>query len=104
MRSAIASEALSELSALSSYSPAHAQPAAAASLSRRTPPPAPATPAPEVQEPAGEWQRGPDEVRTVLSGFQAGVSRGRGSLPSRGAAAAAPAGAARQHAEDGAHN
>ncbi|MEO7745484.1 MAG: hypothetical protein ABIV05_04585, partial [Actinomycetota bacterium] len=80
-RSARASEALSELSALSTYRP-EALPTAAANLVRRTPlasaagkPPAPA------QEPDGprRGNRNAADVRSMLSGFQAGVERGRTS-------------------------
>ena len=80
-RSAMASEALSELSALSTYRP-EALPTAPANLVRRTPlasgagqPPAPA------QEPDGQRRgnRTAADVRSMLSGFQAGVERGRTS-------------------------
>ena len=80
-RSALASEALTELSRLSAYSPAAVDSAAPASLARRTPA---STPAAQVA-PARPASAGPRrsrnaaDVRSMLSGFQAGVTRGRTS-------------------------
>lgn len=93
-RSAMASEALSELSALSSYRP-EAMTAASApeSLARRTPQATPAAQLAQPQEPQGPRRanRNAADVRSMLSGFRAGVERGRTSP-------AAP-GATRPHAE-----
>ena len=83
-RSAMASEALSELSALSTYSPQAVEETAPASLTRRTPL---ATEAgqmasrPVAEEPLGARRgaRNAADVRTMLSGFRAGVERGRTS-------------------------
>jgi hypothetical protein len=82
-RSAMASEALSELSALSSYSPQAVEPSAPTSLTRRTPL---ATPAGQMasrqpEEPIGARRgtRNAADVRSMLSGFRAGVERGRTS-------------------------
>ena len=79
-RSMLASEALSELSRLSSYSPSSVQGnAGPAPLVRRQPaateaarlPTPPTGPAPERR------QRSAADVRSMLSGFQSGVTRGR---------------------------
>ena len=81
-RSAMASQALSELSALSTYRPDAAAPTAAAGLVRRTPQ---ATPAGQLPEPAMPLtgprrpERNAADVRSTLSGFRAGVQRGRTS-------------------------
>jgi hypothetical protein len=88
-RSAMASEALSELSALSTYSPQAVEETAPASLTRRTPL---ATEAgqmasrPAAEEPLGARRgaRNAADVRTMLSGFRAGVERGRTSPASNG--------------------
>jgi len=73
------SEALSELSRLSSYRPAAAAPAAPAPLTKRTPSAEPALPEPIGEpEPAQvPRQRSAEEIRKMLSGYQAGVNRGR---------------------------
>jgi hypothetical protein len=86
-RSALASQALSELSALSSYSPTVRDGGSTAALARRTPVPPVPVDAPDdgvtdAEEPARP-QRSPEEVRTMLAGFQDGVSRARTPLPSR---------------------
>ncbi|MGL5857576.1 MAG: nitrate- and nitrite sensing domain-containing protein [Angustibacter sp.] len=79
-RSAMASEALSELSALSTYSPESVGATASSTLRRRTPG---ATPAGRLattpEEPIGARRgtRNAADVRSMLSGFQAGVQRGR---------------------------
>jgi len=80
-RSMLASEALSELSRLSSYSPSAVQGSAGgpAPLVRRQPaateaarlPEPPTGPAPERRH------RSAADVRSMLSGFQSGVTRGR---------------------------
>ncbi len=81
-RSAMASQALSELSALSTYRPDAAAPTAAAGLVRRTPQ---ATAAGQLPEPAMPLtgprrpERNAADVRSTLSGFRAGVQRGRTS-------------------------
>lgn len=79
-RSALASEALTELSRLSAYSPAAVDSQPPATLTRRTPA---ATPAAQVAtaRPAAAPRRSRNaaDVRSMLSGFQAGVTRGRTS-------------------------
>ncbi|WP_426564451.1 nitrate- and nitrite sensing domain-containing protein [Angustibacter sp. McL0619] len=88
-RSAMASEALSELSALSTYSPQAVEASAPAALTRRTPL---ATEAgqmaskPAIEEPLGARRGGRNaaDVRTMLSGFRAGVERGRTSPATNG--------------------
>ena len=79
-RSMLASEALSELSRLSSYSPSSVEGRGGpAPLVRRQPaateaaklPEPPAGPAPERRP------RSAADVRSMLSGFQSGVTRGR---------------------------
>ncbi|MFP5334917.1 MAG: nitrate- and nitrite sensing domain-containing protein [Actinomycetes bacterium] len=79
-RSALASEALTELSRLSAYSPAAVDAKPPATLTRRTPA---STPAAQVAEPrpasAQRRTRNAADVRSMLSGFQAGVARGRTS-------------------------
>jgi hypothetical protein len=81
-RSAMASEALSELSALSTYRPESVTGASApASLVRRTPQATPAAQIAQPQEPQGPRRvnRNAADVRSMLSGFRAGVERGRTS-------------------------
>ena len=85
LRHALTSEALSELSRLSSYSPAQVAPAPPSSLMRRTPSAAPASrPAdpepPPPEQPAAQGRLDPASVRDMVSGFQAGVRRGK-SVP-----------------------
>jgi hypothetical protein len=95
-RSAMASEALSELSALSTYRPESVSGAAApASLVRRTPRATPAALIAEPQEPQGQRRanRNAADVRSMLSGFRAGVERGRTSP------GVAPGGTARPYPE-----
>jgi hypothetical protein len=82
----MASEALSELSSLSSYSPQTVEQAAPLSLTRRTPLATPAGQAGQAaqqapEEPLGarRGSRNAADVRTMLSGFRAGVERGRTS-------------------------
>jgi hypothetical protein len=79
-RSALASEALTELSRLSAYSPAAVESKPPATLSRRTPASTPAAQvAPPPPAPANRRGRNAADVRSMLSGFQAGVERGRTS-------------------------
>ncbi len=76
-RSAIASEALSELSALSGYRPQAVENRGQATMPRRTPQ---ATPGLEPAPPAApvpHRERNATDVRSMLSGFRAGVERGR---------------------------
>ena len=79
-RSAMASQALSELSALSTYRPDAVQSVAAAGLIRRTPQ---ATAAGQLPEPVKPLtgprrpERNAADVRSTLSGFQRGVQRAR---------------------------
>jgi hypothetical protein len=92
-RSAMASEALSELSALSSYRPeSMAGASAPASLVRRTPQATPAAQISAPQEPQGQRRVGRNaaDVRSMLSGFRAGVERGRTSPTSSGAPVTTP--------------
>ena len=91
-RSAMASEALSELSALSTYRPESVSGSTApASLVRRTPQATPAGQIAQPQEPQGPRRvnRNAADVRSMLSGFRAGVERGRTS-PSGASASALP--------------
>lgn len=94
-RSMLASEALSELSRLSAYSPSAVDgPKRPAPLTRRQPA---ATPAAQIDEPqpVGERrQRSASDVRSMLAGFQSGVSRGRATSPDDVDANAGPPGPA----------
>jgi hypothetical protein len=77
-RQALASEALSELSRLSSYAPASVVTEARPALQKRTPSEIPSLP--EVDdEPVPGRVRTAANVRAMLSGFKAGVERGRTS-------------------------
>jgi hypothetical protein len=92
-RSAMASEALSELSALSTYRPESMTGASApASLVRRTPQATPAAQIAPPQEPQGPRRvnRNAADVRSMLSGFRAGVERGRTSPGGAAGAAGGP--------------
>ena len=75
LRSDIQEQALSELSQLSAYRPQVVK--QAASLSRRTPSAIPS--APEIAEADGGQgaERDPEQLRSRLSSFQSGTSRGR---------------------------
>ncbi|KGM09067.1 hypothetical protein N868_03320 [Cellulomonas carbonis T26] len=75
-RADIAQQALAELSQLSSYRPQQVS-GAASSLVRRTPAAVPA--APEIEtRPAGQRpERDANQVRSLLSSFQSGTTRGR---------------------------
>ncbi len=83
-RSALASEALTELSRLSSYRPEAVESTAPTRLVRRTPA---ATPAGHVEpaspQPTTHRSRTATEVRSMLAGFHAGVERGRTSKPAQ---------------------
>ncbi len=79
-RSMLASEALSELSRLSTYSPSAVEGRSGpAPLTRRQPA---ASEAAKIHQPTGpapeRRQRSAADVRSMLSGFQSGVTRGRG--------------------------
>jgi hypothetical protein len=77
-RSAIASEALSELSRLSGYQPAAVESRNSESLARRTPQSTPGvTPTPTSAAEVPHRERNATDVRSMLSGFRAGVERGR---------------------------
>jgi hypothetical protein len=77
-RSAIASEALSELSRLSGYRPEAVENRGQDSLTRRTPMSTPGTqPSAEAPAPVPHRERSATDVRSMLSGFRAGVERGR---------------------------
>jgi hypothetical protein len=79
-RSALASEALAELSMLSSYSPASVETKPPSTLTRRTPASTPAAQvAPKPAPAPARRARNAADVRSMLSGFQAGVARGRTS-------------------------
>jgi signal transduction histidine kinase len=75
LRHAITSEALSELSRLSSYSPTEVAPAPPSSLVRRTRPTESMPPEPEAA--SAQPPLDPTSVRSMLSGFQTGVRRGK---------------------------
>lgn len=74
-RSAITSEVLSELSQLSAYKPEaeHARPAA--SLTKRVPTQIPEQPEADTAPDRPARKRDASQVRSMLSGFQAGVNR-----------------------------
>ncbi|WP_199424510.1 sensor histidine kinase [Actinotalea solisilvae] len=93
-RADIAQQALAELSQLSSYRPAAAS-GGGSTLARRTPGTIPT--APEIKiAPAGQRvERDANQVRSLLSSFQSGTSRGRQAAP-------APAGPADHQTPDGA--
>jgi hypothetical protein len=78
-RSAIASEALSELSRLSGYRPQAVENRGQDSLIRRTPQATPGVEpvVPENTTPVPHRERDAGDVRSMLSGFRAGVERGR---------------------------
>jgi signal transduction histidine kinase len=77
-RSALASEALTELSRLSSYSPTSMPSADSAGLQRRTPGDVPVDESVAPVESSGRT-RTAASVRSMLAGFKAGVERGRTS-------------------------
>ena len=79
-RSALASEALTELSRLSSYSPTSMPSSDQAGLQRRTPSEVPIDEPQPVVDGAGQrGARTAASVRSMLAGFKAGVERGRTS-------------------------
>jgi signal transduction histidine kinase len=79
-RSALASEALTELSRLSSYSPTSMPSADKSGLQRRTPAEVPLDdPEPLVDSGSQRGARTAASVRSMLAGFKAGVERGRTS-------------------------
>lgn len=100
-RADVAQQALAELSQLSTYRPKR-DVEGASTLVRRTPVAAPAAPAEPIEQSPGSSPapRDADKVRSTLSSFQSGVSRGRaafaagqdGTTPSEDAGLA-PAGA-----------
>jgi hypothetical protein len=82
-RSAIASEALSELSALSGYRPQAVESRSQGSMPRRTPQATPGIDqAAEAPSAVPHRERSATDVRSMLSGFRAGVERGRADKPS----------------------
>ncbi|MBX9246539.1 hypothetical protein ICW40_17240 [Actinotalea ferrariae] len=101
-RADIAQQALAELSQLSSYRPAAAS--GGSTLARRTPGTIPA--APEIKlAPSGQRvERDANQVRSLLSSFQSGTSRGRQATPAADAAAQTPGGATSAGNEDGSSN
>ncbi|HST86000.1 MAG TPA: nitrate- and nitrite sensing domain-containing protein [Kineosporiaceae bacterium] len=78
-RSALASEALTELSRLSSYSPTSMPSPDRPGLQRRTPSEVPIEEPEPVVESSGQRARTAASVRSMLAGFKAGVERGRTS-------------------------
>jgi len=78
-RSALASEALTELSRLSSYSPTSMPAPDRPGLQRRTPSEVPIEEPESVVESSGQRARTAASVRSMLAGFKAGVERGRTS-------------------------
>ena len=76
-RSAIASEALSELSALSGYRPQAVENRGQASMPRRTPQSTPGLDPAQAAAAVPHRERNATDVRSMLSGFRAGVERGR---------------------------
>ena len=79
-RSALASEALTELSRLSSYSPTSMPSSEKAGLQRRTPSDVPIDDGEPLVDSAGQrGARTAASVRSMLAGFKAGVERGRTS-------------------------
>jgi signal transduction histidine kinase len=78
-RSALASEALTELSRLSSYSPTSMPSPDRPGLQRRTPSEVPIEESEPVVESSGQRARTAASVRSMLAGFKAGVERGRTS-------------------------
>lgn len=93
-RSALASQALSELSRLnsSSYTPSAVAGERPAPLTRRVPRSSPAAEVPEEPTTQRRRSRSADDVRNRLSGFRAGVERGRGETVPTGAPAASGGG------------
>ena len=76
-RADLAQQALAELSQLSSYRPKAASGAAPSTLVRRTPGNIPAAPAIELPASGQRTERDANQVRSLLSSFQSGTSRGR---------------------------
>ena len=75
-RADIAQQALAELNQLSTYRPQAVSGSGAPKLARRTPNAIPA--APEIAKPSSPRpSRDADQVRSLLSSFQSGTSRGR---------------------------
>jgi len=74
LRSDIQEQALSELSQLSAYRPSAVGAGGSERLAKRVPSAVPAAPAPMEERPV---QRDADELRSRLSSFQTGTSRGR---------------------------
>ena len=76
-RADIAQQALAELSQLSSYRPKAVPNDAQTTLVRRTPNAIPAAPAIETRSAVQRTERDANQVRSLLSSFQSGTSRGR---------------------------
>jgi hypothetical protein len=74
LRSDIQEQALSELSQLSAYRPSAVGAGGSERLTKRVPSAVPAAPAPMEERPV---QRDADQLRSRLSSFQSGTSRGR---------------------------
>ncbi|NCT90398.1 hypothetical protein GXB85_05460 [Cellulomonas sp. APG4] len=73
----IAQQALAELSQLSSYRPKTVSAASPTTLQRRTPGRIPAAPEIELPKSGQRVDRDANQVRSLLSSFQSGTSRGR---------------------------
>ena len=76
-RADLAQQALAELSQLSSYRPKAVSTGAPSNLVRRTPGSIPAAPAIELPPSGQRTERDANQVRSLLSSFQSGTSRGR---------------------------
>jgi hypothetical protein len=76
-RADLAQQALAELSQLSSYRPKAASAGEASTLVRRTPASVPAAPAIEVKPAGQRVERDANQVRSLISSFQSGTTRGR---------------------------
>ncbi len=87
-RADLAQQALSELSQLSTYRPKAA--AGGSSLTRRTPGTIPAAPEIKTAPSGRRAERDAHQVRSLLSSFQSGTSRGREALGSADGAEADP--------------
>ncbi|WP_250442712.1 hypothetical protein, partial [Actinotalea sp. C106] len=76
-RADIAQQALAELSQLSAYRPKAVPAEGGSALVRRTPGTIPAAPAIETSKSGPRADRDANQVRSLLSSFQSGTSRGR---------------------------
>ena len=104
-RADIAQQALSELSQLSTYRP-QAVAGSGSSLARRTPTAVPAAPEISTKSSSQRPARDANQVRSLLSSFQSGTSRGREMAAQDGGSAAGEPIGADGHADgqDGSGN